>query len=316
MRIFVKGQVSPKPHRELLPSGRLSPTEDVICLFPRRAALSDGAGGTGVYAHLWAQQLAHTLPEHPFTDNEALWQYVQRQEAPFLQKVEPLAATHAPTNYKLWIEGSSATLAALWWRPLSGRMVAEWVSYGDSAVMIYEPRLRRLHLQPYLRPPDQFLRNPHLLNWNGTGLPPSAFCRSEKPLPLDGKIVWLASDALAQHLYWLYLSTTHWGEARLSSLLPRYPEAAPLVAALLTYSKHHRFDQHLAQLKIALQSPETFQRFCHQLHQQELLRRDDYALVWVEQAKTQQTKKPKANQKAKSKPFPHAAHPRRVQTGL
>jgi hypothetical protein len=281
-RIQVKGQVSAKPGLEPLPSGKLPPTEDIICLMKNRAALSDGAGGTGVYAHLWAQQLTQQLPAQPFTDSAALWQYVQQQEEPFLQVAEPLAATHAPSQYKLWKEGSAASLVALWWKRQYGRMVAEWVTYGDSALMIYEPHKHRLYIQPYLQAPESFLRNPHLLNWNAEGLPAVAFCRSLRPVPLHGKIVLMASDALAQHLYWLYLNTTPEGCQQLDAMLVRYPEAAPTVHALREFARQRRFIVHLMQLQKSLDSPKAFADFCSQLHDQQLLRKDDYALVWLQ----------------------------------
>ncbi len=284
MQLFLKGQVSPKPESEPLPSGRMRPTEDVISINNNWAALSDGAGGTGVYTDIWAKLLTCCLPECPFADIEALWQYVQQQGGAFLQEVGPLVATNPIVEYKLWREGSAASLAAIWWKYEGGQMMVEWLSYGDSAVMIYQPHLQKLQIQTYLQSPDQFLRNPHLLNWKAQGLSANAFCRSEKPLSFRGRIFWLASDALAQHLYWFYLSHNPKGRKQLDSLLQNYPEAYPLIDRLCKYAKVKSFEEHIAQMKKALRDPKTFQEFCYQLHEKKLLRRDDYALIWLSES--------------------------------
>ena len=94
-------------------------------------AISDGAGGGGVFADRWSKYLVEHLPDKPITDYTTFDGWIDGIWEPFYIECEMLAKQEGGMLLnKFYDEGSFATLVAIW---KDGR----WVSYGDSVGFCY-----------------------------------------------------------------------------------------------------------------------------------------------------------------------------------
>lgn len=163
-------------------------------------AISDGAGGGGVFADKWAQYLCGHLPVNPicsFTDFD-LW--IDGIWEPFYNECEELAKTEGGLFLqKFYDEGSFATLAVIW-------KVGEkchWITYGDSTVFMYRPKDDKLFSS--LTELNDYNVPPYLINskdpLNEAGFKCGSFDIHEQD------IVLCASDALSHYILMLYYVT-------------------------------------------------------------------------------------------------------------
>ena len=94
-------------------------------------AISDGAGGGGVFADRWSKYLVEHLPDEPITDYPTFDSWVDGIWEPFYNGCEEIAKQEGGMLLnKFYDEGSFATLIAIW---NNGR----WISYGDSVGFCY-----------------------------------------------------------------------------------------------------------------------------------------------------------------------------------
>lgn len=115
--------------------------EDSIIADSTRIAVSDGAGGGGLFADRWSAYLLNKLPPNPIHSFEVLDEWVESIWESFYSQYEAIAKSLGAVELnKFYDEGSLATLAVLW---LNGNGV-EWMSYGDSAVFCYDFKSKEL----------------------------------------------------------------------------------------------------------------------------------------------------------------------------
>ena len=99
-------------------------------------AVSDGAGGGGVFAELWSKYLLSKLPVSALSDFKQLDAWVDGIWEPYYKDCEKKAQQQGALFLnKFYDEGSFATLAAVW---LQDSQTAEWMTYGDSVVFCYD----------------------------------------------------------------------------------------------------------------------------------------------------------------------------------
>lgn len=107
--------------------------EDAARATPLFIAVSDGAGGGGVFADRWADYLVTHLPDSPLTSYEAFDAWVNDIWEPFYNDSEAQAkAIGEMFLSKFYDEGSFATLAVAW-------RDGQWMTYGDSVAFCYDP---------------------------------------------------------------------------------------------------------------------------------------------------------------------------------
>ena len=162
-------------------------TESVI-------AVSDGAGGGGVFAERWSQYLVNHLPDNPIKDYKAFDKWIDGIWEPFYNDCEEEAKKIGGLFLnKFYDEGSFATLVAVWKN-------GAWISYGDSVAFCYNRKTKNLQ-HSFTRLVD-FNNPPYLINCKDP-LDEKGF-RTGKFIVDDDCIVFAASDTLAHYILMMY----------------------------------------------------------------------------------------------------------------
>ena len=89
--------------------------EDAVIARDYAIAVSDGAGGGGVFADLWSHYLVEHLPEKPIKSYQAFDKWIDSIWEPFYNDCEKEAQKEGGMLLnKFYDEGSFATLVAVW----------------------------------------------------------------------------------------------------------------------------------------------------------------------------------------------------------
>lgn len=172
--------------------------EDSVIARKNMIAVSDGAGGGGLFADRWSKYLLKNLPNKPITSAEQLDEWIGRIWEPFYNKAEEVAKRLGGMALdKFYDEGSFATLATAW---KSQDNIYRWMSYGDSVIFHYDYSTKKLtHSFPSL---EDFNRPPFLINCkdelNLNGFKCGAFKLTKS------SFVFVTSDALAHYVLMMY----------------------------------------------------------------------------------------------------------------
>lgn len=161
-------------------------------------AVSDGAGGGGVFAEKWSMYLLENLPDKPIVNTEELDTWIDEIWEQFYNEYEKKAAAIGGLFLsKFYDEGSFATLAAAW--KISENDV-KWLSYGDSVVFHYNKFTDKLEYS--ISNLSEFNQAPYLINYtdkiNPKGVKTGSFTIDEH------SYVFVASDALAHYILMMY----------------------------------------------------------------------------------------------------------------
>lgn len=175
--------------------------EDAV--FPRKCvaplgkdviAVSDGAGGGGVFAERWSLYLVDHLPVKAIKNFKAFDKWVDEIWEPFYNEYEAIAKKEGGMFLnKFYDEGSFATLVAIW---KSGM----WVSYGDSVAFCFSRKKKELH-HSFSRLAD-FNNPPYLINCKDP-LDENGFRCGKFDID-DDCVVFVASDTLAHYILMMY----------------------------------------------------------------------------------------------------------------
>ena len=177
-----------------IPKERNIPNEDAVIARDSLIAVSDGAGGGGVFADFWSKCLVEKLPDKPIKSFKAFDKWIDGIWEPFYNDCEEKAKKIGGLFLnKFYDEGSFATLVAVWKNGM-------WISYGDSVAFCYNRKSKELQ-HSFTRLAD-FNNPPYLIN-----------CKD----PLDEKglrkgqfnvdkncIIMAASDTLAHYILMMY----------------------------------------------------------------------------------------------------------------
>lgn len=157
-------------------------------------AISDGAGGGGVFADLWSRYLVEHLPEEPITSYKRFDKWIEGIWEPFYNDCEMKAQKEGGMLLnKFYDEGSFATLVAVW---KDGR----WISYGDSVAFCYDKNIGELQ-HSFGRIVD-FNNPPYLVNCKDS-LNEQGFKSGQFKIHPES-ILFAASDALAHYILMMY----------------------------------------------------------------------------------------------------------------
>ena len=168
--------------------------EDAVVARKEVIAVSDGAGGGGVFAERWSQYLVDNLPDNPIKNYKAFDKWIDGIWEPFYNNCEEEAQKIGGMFLnKFYDEGSFATLVAVW-------KGGQWISYGDSVAFCYNRKTKELQ-HSFTRLVD-FNNPPYLVNCKDP-LTPDGF-RSGKFEMDNNCMFFVASDALAHYIIMMY----------------------------------------------------------------------------------------------------------------
>ena len=175
------------------------PNEDAVFCSPQCIAVSDGAGGCGLYADEWSRYLIEHLPKDaPLSSFTALDDWVDGIWEKFYNEHEERAKEgDGILLNKFYNEGSYATIAAVW---ATEQGQCQWMTYGDSVVFHYSRQIGLLE--------HSFTR---LANFSN----PPRLVSCKDPLEEEGfrsgvfhlddtSVVFAASDALSHYCLMMY----------------------------------------------------------------------------------------------------------------
>lgn len=161
-------------------------------------AVSDGAGGGGVFAERWSRYLLKNLPSRPITSFNELDAWVDGIWEPFYNDCETDAKARGGLFLeKFYDEGSFATLAAAW---KTGEREWQWMTYGDSVVFCYHKADDLLEYSP-IRLAD-FDRPPYLIS-DKDPLKEEGFHHGSITTG-DADVLFVATDTLAHFVLMMY----------------------------------------------------------------------------------------------------------------
>ena len=168
--------------------------EDAVIAKKDVIAVSDGAGGGGVFAERWSQYLVDHLPDNPIKNYKAFDKWIDTIWEPFYNDCEKEAQKIGGLLLnKFYDEGSFATLVAVWKNGM-------WISYGDSVAFCYDRKTGELqhtfgHIVDFNNPP-------YLINCKDPSDEKGFRCgRFEIN---ESCMVFVASDALAHYILMMY----------------------------------------------------------------------------------------------------------------
>ena len=168
--------------------------EDAVIAKENVIAVSDGAGGGGVFAERWSQYLVDHLPDKPIKNYKAFDKWIDSIWEPFYNECEEDAKKIGGLFLnKFYDEGSFATLVAVWKN-------GAWISYGDSVAFCYNKKTGELQ-HSFTRLAD-FNNPPYLINCKDP-LDENGF-RSGKFKVDNNCLVFAASDTLAHYILMMY----------------------------------------------------------------------------------------------------------------
>lgn len=243
--------------------------EDATIARKEVIAVSDGAGGGGVFAERWSQYLVNHLPDKPIKNYKAFDKWIDGIWEPFYNECEEEAKNIGGLFLnKFYDEGSFATLVAVWENGL-------WISYGDSVAFCYN--MKTGGLQHTFGRIVEFNNPPFLVNCKDPtdkkGFKCGKFDISEDC------IVFAASDTLAHYILMMY-EVAH---------LDKYAEE--LQEAINTQTKNSNYIKTATGLKevnfekdvitklFNCTNEENFKRHIQSLKRKGLIGHDDYSLV-------------------------------------
>ena len=168
--------------------------EDAAIAKKEMIAVSDGAGGGGVFADCWSRYLVNNLPEKPIKNYKAFDEWIDGIWEAFYNEYEEKAkAEGGMLLNKFYDEGSFATLVVVW-------NDGQWVSYGDSVAFCYNKKTGILY-HSFTRLAD-FNNPPYLINCKDP-LDEKGFRKGKFEIDKDC-IVFAASDTLAHYILMMY----------------------------------------------------------------------------------------------------------------
>ena len=160
-------------------------------------AVSDGAGGGGIYADQWSEYLVNNLPELPISSFHELDSWIESIWESFYNECEKKAQlVGGMVLSKFYDEGSFATLVAVW----MSENKARWITYGDSVAFCFNPTTGIL--QNSFTELVDFNKPPFLINCKDE-LKEEGFKTGEFDIH-TGDVVFCASDALSHYILMMY----------------------------------------------------------------------------------------------------------------
>ena len=242
--------------------------EDAVKATPEWIAVSDGAGGGGVFADKWSSYLVEHLTDEPITSFEAFDKWIESIWEPFYNECEAKAQKEGGMLLnKFYDEGSFATLVAVW-------KDGHWMSYGDSVAFCYNRKTSQLDYS-FGKIVD-FNNPPYLVNCKDP-INENGFKSGKFEIKSDS-IVFAASDALAHYILMMYeASNKDLFSEDLLEATDAQTKNSNFVRTVMAL-KHKDFEQRLTKL-LELKHKGLFKEHLRKLYRDGLIGLDDYSLA-------------------------------------
>lgn len=247
--------------------------EDAVVARPGLLAVSDGAGGGGLFADEWSKYLMSMLPDNPLTSFGELDGWLDGIWESFYSTCEQKARIISPMHLsKFYNEGSFATLAAVWF---TDSKVCRWMAYGDSVVFCYN-RHSGLLQHSFTRLAD-FNRAPYLVSCkdplNEKGFSSGQFDTDEEC------ILFVTSDALAHYILMMYeVSRRDEYAVEIQEALNCHTKCSNYVQAALTLP-HFDFGHTVVDKLLRCRTSFNLQAHLQSRYSHCLLALDDYSIA-------------------------------------
>ena len=268
----VVGRSIVKSNNDVFEKGIQRANEDYWDYKNKVVAISDGAGGVGIMADKWAQELVDNIPNVPFKSPKDIDTWVSGFWEAFYEKYSKVLADDPWEIKKFEDEGSLATLSAIW---EVGENEFIYQSYGDSALFIYNNKTGVLKIQDNIESINYFGTHPYLINWKTEEHTPEGFYEQKISLKEDEELI-LATDGIAMYLFGAYMmySKSKADEVTESKMLK--------ILEYLSDNPIEDFKEFISEFKNSLVSEKIFKAFTDDLYNNKFLTNDDYTLVWIE----------------------------------
>ncbi|MBD5355442.1 MAG: hypothetical protein HDR88_00305 [Bacteroides sp.] len=248
--------------------------EDSVIARKNMIAVSDGAGGGGLFADRWSRYLLKHLPRLPITSAEQLDEWIGSIWEVYYNKTEESAKRLGGMALdKFYDEGSFATLAAVWKLPDN---TCQWITYGDSVVFHYDYSTKELN-HSFTNLAD-FSCPPYLINCKDE-LNMEGFRGGVFPFTEDS-FVFVTSDALAHFILMMYeLSRKEIFANEIEKALGTSSKNGNIMKKGMSLPSFKFETEVIAKLRNAVYSENRFKRWCTRLYKKGILAYDDYSLA-------------------------------------
>ena len=239
-------------------------------------AVSDGAGGCGLFADEWSQYLIEQLPKNkPITSFTELDEWVDGIWETFYNDHEERAKEgDGILLNKYYNEGSCATIAAAW---ITEEKICKWMAYGDSVVFHYSKETGVLE-HSFTKLSD--FSNPPRLVSSKDPLEEEGFSCGDFYLD-ESSVVFAASDALSHYIMMMYeLSKSKEYGAELAEEYLKASGNSQLLktAEMLRLNFTNKVIVKLLQVS---DSQLTFEEYLKKLYRQGVIDIDDFTICWM-----------------------------------
>lgn len=258
--------------------------EDAALAKEKLAAVSDGAGGGGVFAELWSSYLLAQLPASTIYNFQQLDAWVDGIWEPYYKDCEVKAKKQGALFLnKFYDEGSFATLAAVWLQE-DGK-TAEWMTYGDSIVFCYNFRSHELQYSDIKL--AAFDHAPYLIG-SSAELKTEGFHAGR--FKIEGEeVVFVATDALSHYILMGYeLRHKEEYKEEIDEAIAARTKNSNLIK--VAEEEDEDFEKSLCQLLDAAREQKSFVLLMSHLEDSGLLAHDDYSLAVLDCRQTNKKK--------------------------
>lgn len=242
--------------------------EDAAIAKKEVIAVSDGAGGGGVFADLWSKFLVEHLPDKPIKSYKAFDKWIDGIWEPFYNDSEERAKTEGGMFLnKFYDEGSFATLVAVWNN-------GQWISYGDSVAFCYDRGNGRL--QHSFGRLVEFNNPPYLINCKDP-LNEQGFKSGQFDIQ-PGSIVFVTSDALAHYILMMYeVAHREEFESELQEAISAQTKDSNFIKTCMSQRKVD-FEDVIKKLPMS-NNAGNFRKHLESLRKKGLIAHDDYTIA-------------------------------------
>ncbi len=248
--------------------------EDAVIARKNMIAVSDGAGGGGLFADRWSKYLLPNLPDRPITSAEQLDEWIGIIWEAYYNKTEESAKRLGGMALdKFYDEGSFATLATIWKLPDNS---CPWITYGDSVVFHYDYATKVLtHSFSSL---VDFNNPPYLVNCKDE-LILSGFRSGEFRLTKDS-FAFVASDALAHYVMMMYeVPRQNEYDTELDIAISANTKNSNLLRKCLELPTFRFEKEVIDKLRKAVYDKSYYKKWLNNLYHKGLIALDDYSLA-------------------------------------
>lgn len=235
-------------------------------------AISDGAGGGGVFADKWSKYLVEHVPNAPIMDYPAFDSWIDSVWEKFYNDCEQLASREGGMLLnKFYDEGSFATLVVVWEN-------GQWISYGDSVGFCYDRKTGLLyHTFGKL---VEFNDPPYLVNCKDPTEEKGLKCG--KFLIHKDCVVFAASDTLAHYILMMYeVSQKEWFAEELQQAIDVQTKNSNFINTSMSLKKVS-FEKDVVNKLMNCKSEWNFKQHLLSLRRKGFIGHDDYSFVTFE----------------------------------